>query len=413
MSKNEFGLIGKTLKHSYSKIIHQKFNKYDYELIELAPEELKAFVEKRELKGYNVTIPYKKDVMPYLDEISPEAKAIGAVNTVVKKGDKLYGYNTDFKGIVYMLDRAGISIKDKRVMILGTGGTSNTSIAVCKHLGAKEISVVSRTGEINYQNCYNQKDVEIIVNTTPVGMFPNTDFSPIDLVKFPKLEGVVDVIYNPAKTKLLYQAEALKIKSTNGLPMLVAQAKYAMEHFLGQEFDDQIIEEVIKQLDFEMQNVVLIGMPSSGKSTIGKKVAEILKREFIDIDQEIERAENKTIPEIFNEKGEEYFRKVEKQITLSTCSLSGKVISTGGGVVKDKDNLFSLKQNGKVILIERDLNKLLTDGRPLSKDKESIRLLYEERKGLYDAFKDAKIQNDGDIDDAVKGVITAYENLNN
>ncbi len=413
MEGQNFGLIGKTLKHSYSKIIHQRFSKYDYELIELEPQELKAFALKKELKGYNVTIPYKKDIMLYLDQISERAKTIGAVNTVVNRDGKLYGYNTDFNGMIYMLERAGIAVKDKTVMILGTGGTSNTATAVCKHLSAKEILIVSRTGELNYHNCYDKKGVELIINTTPVGMYPNTLESPVDLSKFPSLVGVVDVIYNPAKTKLLYQAEELGLKTSNGLAMLVAQAKYAMDLFLDESFDDDIIEKVLSQMQREMLNIVLIGMPSCGKSSIGERLAKKLNREFIDIDLEIEKWQNKTIPQIFSESGEEYFRKLEKEMTLKTCALSGKVVATGGGVIKNKENLFALRQNGRVILINRDIEKLVSDGRPLSKDKEAIKNLYKERKELYSAFADARVENDGDISNAVEGVIKAYENLSN
>ncbi len=413
MGKREFGLIGKTLGHSYSKIIHSKLGDYSYGLVELSPEKLQSFVQSKKLSGYNVTIPYKKDIIQYLDCLSSDAKKIGAVNTVVNKGGVLYGYNTDVLGMKYMLKRSGISVENRSVMILGSGGTSNTALAVCKDLGAKDITIVSRTGEVNYQNCYAQKDVEIIINTTPVGMFPNTNASPVDLAKFNNLLGVADVIYNPACTKLIHQAKQLKIKATNGLSMLVAQAKYAMELFLDEKEDDSVIEKVITELQREMQNVVLIGMPSCGKSSIGEQVASLLNREFIDVDKEIEKQENKPIYQIFKQNGEDYFRKIEKEITLKVGSLSGKVIATGGGVVKDKDNLFSLKQNGKVILITRDIDKLISDGRPLSKDKESIKKLYQERKDLYQAFADGKVENDGEIDSAVKGVIKTYENLSN
>ncbi len=411
MQNIEYGLIGKTLKHSYSKIIHNKFGKYGYDLFEIAPEDLKSFALKKELKGYNVTIPYKKEIMPYLDQISKEALDIGAVNTVVNRAGKLFGYNTDFSGMVFTLKRAGIEIKDKLVMVLGTGGAGNTAVAVCKELGAKNVVSVSRTGEINYQNCYDYSGVNVIINATPVGMYPDTEKSPVDLAKFPRLTGVMDLIYNPACTKLIYQAKELNIKSTNGLPMLVAQAKYAMDYFLDQESSDDIIEEILLELKKETQNVILIGMPSSGKSVIGRAVARALNREFIDIDGEIEKQEGKSIPQIFEQNGEGYFREVERNLTLKTCALCGKVIATGGGVVKDKNNLFSLKQNGKVILIKRDIDKLVSDGRPLSKDKESIRRLYQERKELYKLFADAETRNDGDIETAVKGVINAYENI--
>ncbi len=413
MGKKEFGLIGKTLKHSYSKIIHNKFGGYGYDLIELEPEKLGEFVLKKEFKGYNVTIPYKKQIMPLLDDISLDAKNIGAVNTVVNKGGKLYGYNTDFQGMIYMLERAGIPIKDKKVMILGTGGTSNTANAVCKSLGARQVVIVSRTGDINYQNCYNQDKVEIIINTTPVGTYPDTQNSPIDLTKFDCLEGVADVIYNPACTRLLFEAKKLGVKNTNGLPMLVAQAKYAMDLFFDKTFDNEIIERVLAEIQNQTQNIVLIGMPSSGKSSIGRQVAKALNREFVDIDLEIEKAEGKSIPQIFEEKGEGYFRTLEGKLTHYFCAQSQKVISTGGGVVKNIDNLFSLKQNGKVILIKRDIDKLLTVGRPLSKDKEAIKRLYIERKELYELFADISVSNDEEIEGAVEGVINAYENFSN
>ncbi len=413
MQYKEFGLIGKTLGHSYSKIIHNKFGKYNYDLIELLPEELGAFAKKKELKGYNVTIPYKKDIIQYLDVVSEQAQAIGAVNTVVNRGGKLYGYNTDYMGMKYMLNLADISVKDRVVMILGSGGTSNTAVAVCKSLGAREIITVSRSGKVNYQNCYDIPNVQILINTTPVGMYPNTDQSPVDLAKFTSLIGVADVIYNPNCSKLIYQAKELKLKAISGLPMLVAQAKYAMDLFLDEQYDDGIIEQVLFKLKNEMQNIVLIGMPSCGKSSIGERVAKALNREFIDIDKEIEKQEKKTIPQIFAEYGEEYFRKVEKQVTLKICANSGKVISTGGGVVKDKDNLFALKQNGKVILINRDIDKLISQGRPLSKDKATIFKLYQERKELYNLFADVSVSNDGEIQTAVEGVITSYENISN
>ncbi len=402
----KFGLIGKTLKHSYSKKIHPLLGDYSYQMIELLPEQVGEFVKSGYLDGFNVTIPYKKDVIPFLDVVDERAKKIGAVNTIVKKDGKLMGFNTDFDGMRYMLSRAGIDLKDKNVLILGSGGTSNTSRAVAEFLGAKKISTLSRTGEINYEN-YKIKanDSQVIINTTPVGMYPDNYNCLIDLSAFPGLIGVADVVYNPATTMLLYQAKNLGVKYTNGFPMLVAQAKYAMELFLDKSVSDDVIEPIIKTLSAENQNVILVGMPGSGKTTIGKALAEKLNKEFIDTDQEIERRENRTIPEIFASSGEEYFRNIESQVLKDVGKLAGKIISTGGGVIKNKDNYFPLMQNGKIFWIDRKVESLVTDGRPLSKDLETVKKLYLERKDNYAFFADAVIKNDTAVEDAVKGVV--------
>ena len=400
----KFGLIGKTLKHSYSKIIHGELGNYDYDLYEIAPENLKEFVLSGKLKGYNVTIPYKKDIIPYLDEVDERALKIGAVNTVVEKDGKRYGFNTDFLGMKYMLSRAGITLKDKVVMLLGSGGTSNTANAVALSEGAKEVIKVSRTGEVNYQNCFERKDVEVIINTTPVGMFPNNYASPLSISGFPNLIGVADVIYNPNLTALTAQAKERGIKYANGLPMLVAQAKYAMELFLDKMVSDSVIEKVLSKLEKETLNIVLIGMPGSGKTTVGKALAELLGREFIDTDLEIEKRENRDIPLIFKENGEEYFRAVESVVLKEVGLMTGKVIATGGGVIKNKDNYFPLKSNGVIFWIKRDLSALPTDGRPLSKDVETLKKLFDERKDLYAFFADEIIENDTDIEKVVKEI---------
>ncbi|MBR1968601.1 MAG: hypothetical protein IKA11_04320 [Clostridia bacterium] len=400
----KFGLIGKTLKHSYSKIIHGELGNYDYDLYEIAPENLKEFVLSGKLKGYNVTIPYKKDIIPYLDEVDERALKIGAVNTVVEKDGKRYGFNTDFLGMKYMLSRAGITLKDKVVMLLGSGGTSNTANAVVLSDGAKEVIKVSRTGEVNYQNCFERKDVEVIINTTPVGMFPNNYESPLSISGFPNLIGVADVIYNPNLTALTAQAKERGIKYANGLPMLVAQAKYAMELFLDKTVSDSVIEKVLSKLEKETLNIVLIGMPGSGKTTVGKALAELLGREFIDTDLEIEKRENRDIPLIFKENGEEYFRAAESAVLKEVGLMTGKVIATGGGVIKNKDNYFPLKSNGVIFWIKRDLSALPTDGRPLSKDVETLKKLFDERKDLYAFFADEIIENDTDIEKVVKEI---------
>ncbi len=400
----KFGLIGRTLKHSYSKTIHGELGNYDYDLYEIEPENLKDFILSGKLKGYNVTIPYKKDIIPYLDVVDERALKIGAVNTVVEKDGKRYGFNTDFLGMKYMLSRAGITLKDKVVMILGSGGTSNTANAVALGEGAKEVIKVSRAGEVNYQNCFERKDVEVIINTTPVGMFPNNYSAPLSISGFPNLIGVADVIYNPNLTVFTAQAKERGIKYANGLPMLVAQAKYAMELFLDKTVSDSVIEKVLSKLEKNILNIVLVGMPGSGKTTVGKAIAELLGREFIDTDLEIERRENRKIPVIFKESGEEYFRAVESAVIKEVGLMTGKVIATGGGVIKNKENYFPIKSNGKIFWIKRDLVFLSTDGRPLSKDAETLKKLFEERKDLYAFFADEVIENDTDIALVVKEI---------
>lgn len=408
----KFGLIGKTLKHSYSKKIHALLGDYPYEMHEIAPEQVGAFVLNCRLNAFNVTIPYKKDVIPYLDEIDERALLIGAVNTVVKRDGKIKGYNTDFDGMVYMLSRAGITLKDKNVLILGSGGTSNTAQAVSKSLGAKNVSVLSRTGQINYEN-YKEKvpETQVVINTTPVGMFPENYTCKIDLDAFPMLSGVADAVYNPALTLLLYQAKKRNLPYTNGLPMLVAQAKYALELFIDKKVSDSVIEPIISELEREKTNIVLVGMPGSGKTSVGQKLASELSMQFIDTDELIVKRENRDIPQIFKDSGEEYFRKVESEVLREVGTLSGKIISTGGGVIKNVENYFPLKQNSAIFWINRDVEKLVTDGRPLSKDLETVKKLYLERKDAYTAFADVKVDNNGDINDTVKGVISAYENF--
>lgn len=397
-------LIGKTLKHSYSKIIHEKFGEYPYDLVELKDDEVKDFVLKKEYDAYNVTIPYKEVVMPYLDKIDDFALEIGSVNTVVKKDGKLYGYNTDFSGMKYMIESAGLSVKDKNVLILGTGGTSKTARAVCKYLKAKNVWVVSRKGELNYSNCQDL-DAEIIINTTPVGMYPNCFDSPLDITVYKNLEGVVDVIYNPNLTKICFDAKNLNLKHVNGLSMLVAQAKYAKDYFLGKIGDDLIIEKVTFELAKETENIFLIGMAGSGKTTVGRAMAKTLNLPFYDTDIEIEKKAKKTIPEIFKENGEDYFRNLETEVLKELSLKRGAIIATGGGIVKREENLFVIKSNGKAIWIKRDPNALAVQGRPLSKDVETAKRLYEERKPLYNKFADVIVENDKTIEDTVKEII--------
>ena len=407
----KFGLIGKTLKHSYSKTIHHLLGDYEYDLIELEEDKVKSFVLSKEYDGYNVTIPYKQTVMQYLDEIDQTALDIGAVNTVVNKNGKLIGYNTDIFGMKYALDRANINLKDKVVLILGSGGTSKTATALAKREGAKEILILSRSGEVNYQNYFERRDVQVVINTTPVGMFPNNYECKIDLDNFFNLEGVFDAIYNPNLTYLTYKAKEKFVKYSNGLPMLVAQAKGAMQLFLDKDVNNSVIEKILQNLKKDTLNVVLIGMSGSGKTSVGKELAKTLGREFVDTDKLIEERENRDIPTIFKDSGEAYFRQVEKAVLKEQGKLTGKVIATGGGVIKDRENYFSLKQNGVIVYIKRDLEKLDRKNRPLATDLNAVKKLFEERKGLYLDFADFLVDNNDELQNTVKEILEKYESF--
>ena len=400
-------LIGKTLGHSYSKPIHNSFG-YDYDLVELKENEVEEFIKNSTYNRFNVTIPYKSLVINYLDSVSNIAKEIGAVNTIVKTNGKLYGYNTDFYGMRYMILISKIKIKNQTVMILGTGGTSKTALSVLKSLGAKNILVVSRTGEINYQNCYEYSP-SVILNTTPVGMYPNQFESPIEISKFKGLKGVIDVIYNPLKTKLLFDAEKLNIKTINGLSMLVAQAKYAKELFIGNEikesyFDKEIEREVTK-LNSEIKSISVIGMPGSGKSTISKKLAEYLGLELFDSDEEIEKKTGKTPKQIIEDCGEEKFREIETEVLKELSLKRNIILSTGGGIVTKQENEFLLKTLGSIVLIKRKLKLLDKTGRPLSSDKNKLKALYKNRKKAYKQFSDYTIKNNKDINKTLKRIL--------
>ncbi|MBO7149790.1 MAG: AAA family ATPase [Clostridia bacterium] len=409
--EKKYCLIGKSLKHSFSPQIHAYLGDYDYSLVEVAKENLQSFVEDKEYAGYNVTIPYKKDIIEYLDDVQDVAKEIGAVNTVVNKNGKLIGYNTDFYGIVYSLERAGISLTNKKVMILGSGGTSGTATVVAKHGEAREIVIVSRSGENNYQNYHLHKDTEVIINTTPVGTYPNNYESLVDLDKFEHLEGVLDVIYNPMLTKLLVQAKKKGIKYSNGLPMLVAQAKQSAAYYFDKPIDDEKIEIAINSFERKNQNVVLIGMSGCGKTTIGKLVAEKLNREFIDTDLEIVKKDGRDIPTIFKESGEEYFRDLERQVLSEVGVLSSKVIATGGGIVENGENYFPLKQNGKIFYLQRQIQDLDRSGRPLVSSVTAVKKLFERRRQKYLDFADVLIDNNKELQNTVGEIIKHYEDF--
>lgn len=389
----QFGLLGGKLGHSYSPQIHSHFADYSYVLFEKKPDELREFFLRGDFQGLNVTIPYKKDVIPYCAELSPRAKQLGAVNTIVRRSDRsLIGHNTDYFGFSSMVERSRLQVSGKKVLILGSGGSSVTAAAVMKELGANVV-IISRSGENNYTNLNRHSDASVIVNTTPVGMYPNVGKAPLDLSLFPKLEGVLDIIYNPAKTKLLLDAEAQGLIAENGLWMLVAQAKESAEWFTGTKIPDSKITHIHNILRKQMENIVLIGMPGSGKSTIGKILAEKMGRAFIDADAEIEKKANMRIAEIFSRYQEFGFRKYESEVLADLGKMSGMVIATGGGCVTKEENYNSLHQNSTIVWLQRSIEQLPTEGRPLSKTTD-LKDMYAIREPMYQRFADIIIQND-------------------
>ena len=404
------GLLGRKLGHSYSPQIHGLLGDYSYDLFEKEPEELASFLKDGDFTGINVTIPYKKDVIPYLDALSPAAQKIGSVNTIVRRADgSLFGHNSDYFGFVSLVKHSGIAVEGKKVLVLGSGGTSNMVVTALRDLGAAPV-VISRSGENNYGNLHLHSDASVIVNATPVGMYPNTGVSPIDLNRFPKLDGVLDVIYNPAKTQLLLDAEKLGIPHENGLWMLVAQAKEAAEYFTGKKLSDDMIARIHHKLSRQMKNIVLIGMPGCGKSTIGNLLARKLGRKFVDADEEIIQLAGKSIPEIFAQDGEEIFREWETMALEHLGKQSGLVIATGGGCVTRQRNYPALHQNGSIVWLERDLSLLPTDGRPLSQSNR-LEEMYAVRKPLYEAFADVRVANTGSPENTVTEILSKLEEL--
>ena len=392
----EYGLLGERLGHSFSPQIHRDLAGYDYQLLPTPPEAVEDLFARRAFQGLNVTIPYKRTVMPLCDEIDPRAAAIGAVNTVVNRNGRLTGYNTDIDGFLYMARRAGVDMAGKKVVILGSGGTSRTARAAAGELGAREIVTVSRHGEDNYQNLSRHADAQVLVNTTPVGMYPNWGQSPVSLESFPALEGVLDVVYNPLRTALLLQAEERGLPRSCGLPMLVAQAKRAAELFTGQNINDSRTEAVLHGLREQLTSIVLIGMPGCGKTTVGRTLAGKLGRTFVDLDEEIVRRAGMSIPEIFAREGEAGFRERESALVREFGERTGLVVSTGGGVVTRRENYIPLKQNGLLLHLRRDPAALPTDGRPLSQ-ATAPEELWRRRAPLYAAFADGEIDNNGTL----------------
>ena len=401
------GLLGKKLSHSYSPQIHSYLGDYSYILEEVQPDKLREFFANNDYTGMNVTIPYKKDVIAFCDELTDCAKKTGAVNTIVQRKDGTrIGHNTDYFGFSSMVGRMQIHLAGKKALVLGRGGASVTAVAVLEELGAS-VTVISRSGENNYDNLHLHADAALIVNATPVGMYPNAGISPVDLDLFPHLEGVLDIVYNPSRTQLLLDAEARNVPCQNGLWMLVAQAKESAEWFLGTKIGDDIIGAIYEKLRKQMENIVLIGMPGCGKSTIGRLLAEKLGRVFVDADEEIVQRAGMPIPEIFATRGEAGFRQLETEVLSILGQKSGQVIATGGGCVTRAENYPLLHQNGTIYWIKRDLAKLPTDGRPLSQ-ATALEQMYSVRQPMYHRFCDCIVSNDGAPEDAVFEILKGY-----
>ena len=388
----KYGLLGEKLSHSYSPEIHSMLSDYEYKLYEVERDKLDDFFANCELDGFNVTVPYKREVMKYLVGISDTAKLMGSVNTVVRRPDGFWGDNTDAYGFEYAVRKSGIEVGGKKALVLGSGGASGMAVKVLESMGAGKVVVISRSGVDNYTNLERHYDADIIVNTTPVGMYPSTDEAPLDLAPFKSLSGVVDIIYNPAKTALLAQADELHIPYINGLTMLVAQAKCASELFLGDAVEETLIDSITKLLEFRMKNIILVGMPGSGKSTVAEKLAKMLGRELFDSDTEIEAATGMKIPYIIENFGEAEFRRHETEALKKLCSGSGRVIATGGGCITTPENYKILHQNANVIWIKRELSRLATNGRPLSA-RDGVEELYARRRPLYEKFADFEVDN--------------------
>ena len=401
------GLLGRKLGHSYSPRIHSLLGDYSYELFEREPETVETFLKEGTFTGINVTVPYKKTVIPFLDALTPTAAKLGAVNTIVRRDGKLIGHNTDYFGFLTMVRSSGLNIAGKKALVLGSGGASNTAVAVLEELGAA-VTVISRTGENHYGNLSRHLDAALIVNTTPVGMYPNTEASPLDLTPFRQLKGVLDVIYNPAKTPLLRQAEAMGIPAVNGLLMLVAQAWEASAWFQDRTLPESKIPQIHHILRQEMENIILIGMPGCGKSTVGRLLAGKLGRTFVDADEELVNTAGKSIPDIFADDGESAFRQLETETLRKLGRESGLVIATGGGCVTQSRNEPLLRQNGSIFWITRSLDSLPTDGRPLSQNTK-LEDLYRVRKPLYEAFADYTVCNDGAIFETVDTILSLRE----
>ncbi|MFV0352504.1 MAG: shikimate kinase [Oscillospiraceae bacterium] len=397
-----YELIGQKLGHSHSKRIHEALGSYKYTLRELPDEKaVQAYFAKKNFAGCNVTIPYKKLALQLCNEVDPLAQRIGAVNTVVNRGGRLFGYNTDYAGMQYMLQRKEIQIKGRTVLLLGNGATTRTAMAVVEDMGAGQVVVASRTpaeGTVSYREAEENKKVEVVLNVSPAGMYPNNGTCLVDINCFPALQAVADVVYNPLRTAILLQVQQKGLPLAGGLAMLVQQAVSAAALFTGQDFTNEDTEKVLHQTAAALANLVLVGMPSSGKSRMGRAVAKKLGRPFVDLDTMVEKQAGTSVPNIFKKGGEEEFRRIETQVLAEATKLPGRVISTGGGVATQSGNIPLLRQNGVVVFLDRPLHKLETGkGRPLSTSREVLQEMYEKRLPQYKAVADAVVENDDEF----------------
>lgn len=397
------GLLGEHLTHSYSPQIHALLGDYSYELFEVAPEKLGEFLQAGEFDGLNVTIPYKRAVIPYCAELSAAAREMGSVNTLLRRPDgTLYGDNTDLDGFRWLLARGGGIRPGEKALVLGTGGASQTVQAVLRAAGA-EVAVLSRRGESNYATLPRHADARLVVNATPVGMYPNNGARLIDLAQLPQCRCVLDLIYNPARTRLLLDAAARGIRCENGLSMLVAQAKRAAELFTGRDIPDAACTDILRRMEAQMHNLILVGMPGSGKTTVGSLLAVSLGRPFYDADGEIEKKLGCSIPAFFAQRGEAAFRVIETEVLAELGKRSGCVIATGGGCVTRGENYDLLHQNGEIIWLRRSLTELPVEGRPVSQSR-SLPELYREREPAYRRFADFCVENEATPEAAVEKI---------
>ena len=388
-----YGLLGRRLGHSFSPRIHRLLGDYDYRLFEKEPEELDSFLRSGEFEGLNVTIPYKRAVIPYCRELTQQARRIGSVNTIVRREDgTLLGHNTDYEGFLYMVRAAGVDPAGKKALVLGSGGASLTVRTALADLGAEEVVVISRSGPDHYQNLERHQDARLIVNATPVGMYPDTESCLLDLDRFPACEAVLDLIYNPARTQLLLEGEKRGMITANGLGMLVAQARGSAELFRNKPIPDDRVEKITKQIEGETRNILLIGMPGCGKTTVGKALAQAMGRPLVDLDEEIEAREGMPIPQIFALHGEETFRRAEHQVLVDAARRSGTVIAAGGGIITRPENFDPMHRNSVVVFLRRDLDLLPSAGRPLSQ-RDGPEKLYRQRKPLYEKAADFAVDN--------------------
>lgn len=408
----EYGLIGASLGHSFSKVIHEKLAGYEYNLLPLNEEEFHDFMKKKQFHAINVTIPYKQLVIPYCDEIDPKAKSIGAINTIVNKGGKLTGYNTDYSGFVYMLRRHNVRLSGKTVLILGNGGSAKTLRAVAQDEGAACVLTASRSPSdtsISYEQAAARTDIRVIINASPVGMYPNNGICMVDPAGFPELEAVFDLVYNPMQSRLLQLASRAGVLAVNGLEMLVAQAKYAAELFVGECIPEDAIAETVVALKKDFMNIVLVGMPGSGKTTLGMPLAINTGKKFIDTDSMVEENEGRSIPEIFAGVGEQAFREMETEAVRKAGAMTGMVIATGGGAILRAENIDALKQNGMLIYLDCPVEKLaMSDGRPLAKSIEDLKALYSQRYSLYAGAADLQTSYSEDIEERLEELLEVY-----